>query len=206
MPRPPATQSQIDAVRSRIRRAAVDLYREQGLNHLTARAIALRAGVSVGTIYKHFGSLSDLARTLWQGPVETFERALEDLAAEHQDPVRRLRALLEAYLDFAGRNPDLYRGAFLYVRPPDQDRPEPAQLTSSVFARLLIETLKAGQQRELVVAGDARVQAQLLWAGLHGTIALPINLDRLKWNSQGMRRQIVDGLLRMMSTEPSPPP
>lgn len=205
MPRPPATPSQINAVRSKIRRAAVDLYREQGLNNLTARAIALRAGVSVGTIYKHFGSLSDLARSLWQGPVEEFEGALEVLAAEHQDPVQRLRVLLEAYLDFAGRNPDLYRGVFLFVRPPDQDPPEPAGLTSSVFARLLIDALKAGQQRESVVAGDARVQAQLLWAALHGVIALPINLDRLKWNSQSMRRQIVDGLLRMISVEPPPP-
>ncbi len=200
MPRPPATASQIDALRSNIRRAALDLYREQGLNHLTARAIAVRAGVSVGTIYKHFGNLSELARTLWQGPVEKFEQALEQKAAQYQDPLERLHALLEAYLEFARTHQDLYRGAFLFVRPPNQDQPEKAQLTSSVFARLLIDALQEGQQQGLVVAGDAQIQAQTLWAGVHGAIALPINLDRLTWNDTAIERQMVDGLLRSISS------
>ena len=200
MPRPPATQSQTNAVRSKIRRAAVDLYLEQGLNNLTARAIAVRAEVSVGTIYKHFGNLSELARTLWQGPVETFEQSLEDKAAQHQDPLQRLKVLLAAYLEFARQNPDIYRGAFLFVRPPNQDQPEPAQLTASVFARLLIHALHEGQQQGSVSIGDAQVQAQLLWAGLHGVIALPINLDRLEWNNKAMQQQMVDGLLRMISS------
>ncbi len=200
MPRPPATQEHVDAVRSKIRHAAVDLYREQGLNNLTARAIAVRAGVSVGTIYKHFGSLSELARTLWQGPVEKFEQGLAATAARYQDPLERIKALLEAYLSFARKNADLYRGTFLFVRPPNQDAPPRTQATASVFAKLLIEALEEGQQAGQVLAGDAQVQAQTLWAGLHGVIALPVNLDRLKWKNRAIEREMVEGLLRAISS------
>ena len=200
MPRPPATQEQVDAIRSKIRRAAIDLYREQGLTNLTARAIAVRAGVSVGTIYKHFGNLSELARTLWQGPVEKFEQSLEATAAQHQDPLERVNALLEAYLTFARKNADLYRGAFLFVRPPNQNPPEKAHITSSVFARLLIDALEEGHQMGQVRVGDAQVQAQTLWAGLHGVIALPVNLDRWKWQTRAMERQMIEGLLRAISS------
>ncbi len=201
MPRPPATQTQIDAVRSKIRQAAIELYREQGLSHLTARAIAVRAGVAVGTIYKHFGSLSELARTLWQGPVDRFEASLPSIIDEHQEPEQRLRVLLKAYVDFAERNAELYRGAFLYVRPPNSEQPEREPLTSSAFAKHLIETLQQGQSAGVFQPGDPNLQAQLLWAGLHGAIALPTNLDRLQWQPTELRREMVDTLLRLVASD-----
>jgi AcrR family transcriptional regulator len=199
MARPPATESQKDAVRSKIRQAAVNLYREQGITNITARAIAVRAGVSVGTIYKHFGNLSELARTLWQGPVERFEQSLEEQAARQSDPLLRLQELLEGYLDFAEQNAELYRGAFLFVRPPNEAKPDKEAITTSVFAKLLIEALEQGQREGAVLAGDAVEQAQLLWAGVHGAIALPTNLDRLQWQLTDMRGPLLDGLLRMVS-------
>lgn len=199
MSRPRATQQQKDAVRAKIRKAAVDLYREQGLANLTARAIAVRAEVSVGTIYAHFGSLPELARSLWQGPVNRFEQALEAKAAQQPAPLPRLRIILAAYLEFARDNPELYRGAFLFVRPPNDAGPDKQPLTTSVFAKLLIDTLIDGQQTGVVVTDDAALQAQRLWAALHGSVALPINLDRFDWPAVN-DNQVVDGLMRMVSS------
>jgi len=198
MARPKATQAQVDAVRSNIRRAAAELYLEQGLTNLTARAIAQRAGVSVGTLYVHFGNLSELARSLWQGPVDQFEQELETLAAKTADPVKRIRLMLGAYLDFARKHPDLYRGTFLFVRPPNQQPPDQQDFKTSAFARLMIGAVKAGQQSGTLIRQDAASQVQLLWATLHGMLALPVNLDRFTWKRVN-DKTIIDSLVRMIS-------
>ena len=61
MPRPALTEEQRRETRRQIRQAASDMYAENGLSDISARAIAKRAGVSVGTIYSHFANLTDLA-------------------------------------------------------------------------------------------------------------------------------------------------
>ncbi|MEL0048646.1 MAG: TetR/AcrR family transcriptional regulator [Gammaproteobacteria bacterium] len=124
MPRPKATEAQKTESRSKIRHAAAELYREQGPDNLTARAIAIRAGVSVGTLYSHFSDLSELARSLWQGPVDKFDQHLRTLVEVQTDPVKRIELLLLAYLEFARTNPELYQGTFLYVRPANREAPE----------------------------------------------------------------------------------
>ncbi|MEM1434345.1 MAG: TetR/AcrR family transcriptional regulator [Pseudomonadota bacterium] len=194
MARPKATQAQKDAVQLKIRQAAADLYREQGVANLTARAIAQRAGVSVGTIYVHFGSLSSLARSLWQGPVERFEQQLKDIAQRVERPVDRVRALLEAYLQFARANPEVYRGAFLFVRPLAEEAPPREPFATSTFAALLIDAIEAGCRAGDLAVVDVPAQAQFMWASLHGHIALPINLDRFEW-AHCSDQVVVDGLL-----------
>ena len=197
MARPKATESQKDAVRSKIRRAAADLYREQGLTNLTARAIATRAGVSVGTIYVHFGNLAGLARSLWQGPVDRFEVHLRELAEREPDPVSRIRAMLAAYLEFARTNPELYRGTFLFVRPPAEEVEEQQDFTVNTFAKLMIDALEEGSRSGALAVKDARLQAQMIWAALHGSIALPINLDRFEWQKVD-DQELIDRILGML--------
>lgn len=197
MARPKATQSQKDAVRLKIRRAAADLYREQGFANLTARAIAQRAGVSVGTIYVHFGNLSSLARSLWQGPVERFEQQLRELSQQTPDPMERIRVLLQAYLEFARANPEVYRGAFLFVRPLAEDPPPRADFITSTFAELLVEAIEAGHRAGGLKVTESRAQAQVIWAALHGHIALPINLDRFDWQHCSDEKLIAE-LLKLL--------
>ena len=69
MARPAATPEQRARKRFLIRDAAAELAREVGPAGVTIRKIAERAGVSVGTVYKHFGSLTDITRSLWTEPV-----------------------------------------------------------------------------------------------------------------------------------------
>lgn len=197
MARPKATQSQKDAVRSKIRQAAAELYLEQGVANLTARAIAERAGVSPGTIYVHFGNLAGLARSLWQGPVEKFEQELQKLAEQEQDPLERVRSFLSAYLQFARDNPDLYRGTFLFVRPPSEGTPEKQDFGVNTFARLLVDALEEGQRQGWLLVKDARTQAHLIWSTLHGSVALPINLDRFEWQACS-DEDVIEGLLMML--------
>ena len=76
MPRPALTEEQRRESRRRIREAASALYATSGLGDISARAIAKEAGVSVGTIYSHFGSLAELMQSLWRQPARKLVQQL----------------------------------------------------------------------------------------------------------------------------------
>ncbi len=179
MARPAATPEQQEAVRKRIRDAAAALYRAEGLGAITARAIALGAGVSVGTIYAHFGDLATLMQSLWTGKVAQQFARLEDIAARHSDPVARLDALIRDYLRFGLDNASLYRNAFLFVRPESHAKPDAAALSGVAFSSLLIAAITEGQAAGRIVEGPPEQLAQILWSGVHGCLALPANIDRV---------------------------
>ncbi|NBB15203.1 TetR family transcriptional regulator [Caulobacter sp. SLTY] len=179
MPRKPATDDQRQAARRTLQKAAAGLYAEAGAAAVSARAIAQRAGVSVGTLYAHFGSLQGLMQSLWMEPVEVINAELAQLAAGIDDPIERLRSLLNAYVEVALTRPELFRGAFLFVRPETLPKPERRPLEETPFAALLVAAIREGQASGVVREGDAAELAQMAWAGVHGCLALPINFDRL---------------------------
>ncbi|MDJ0788155.1 MAG: TetR/AcrR family transcriptional regulator [Myxococcota bacterium] len=177
MARPAASPEQKDLQRARIRRAAAEVYAEKGIAGVSARAIAVRAGISTGTIYSYFANLQELMRSLWLEPVARANERLEAAARAHADPVERIRALLAGYFEFAQANPDVYRGAFLWVRPDSACPAEVEPLAELPFHRLLCEALTEGQAAGSIREGDVDELAQLLWAGVHGAISLPVHFD-----------------------------
>ena len=207
MARPPATDAQKTVARRQIQKAAASFYAEHGAAAVTARAIAQRAGVSVGKIYAHFGSLQALMQSLWMDPVETLNAQLEAMAAEIADPVQRLKALLEAYVEIALTRPQLFRGAFLFVRPEGLPKPDREPLDTAPFAILLTSSIREGQALGVLRGGDPQDLAQLVWAGVHGCLALPVNFDRLDLDrSQDLAGQMIDVLVRDLSVVPPPEP
>ncbi len=200
MARRPATDVQKKAARRQIQKAAASFYAEKGAAAVSARAIAQQAGVSVGKIYAHFGSLQGLMQSLWMEPVEAINAELGELAAQIADPVLRLKALLNAYVEVALTRPQLFRGAFLFVRPDTLPRPDREPLDGAPFACLLTSAIRDGQALGLMRAGDPRALAQVVWAGLHGCLALPVNFDRLDIAGPAtLAADMVDVLLRDLS-------
>lgn len=179
MPRKPATEEQREASRRQLQAAASSLYADVGAGGVSARAIADRAGVSVGTIYSYFGSLQGLMQSLWMQPLERINARLTLIARAATDPVERIRKLLEAYVEVATGAPELFRGAFLFVRPESLEKPPRAAPDTAVFYALLMAAIAEGQAEGRVRAGDPGQLAQLAWAAVHGSLALPVNFDRL---------------------------
>lgn len=205
MARRPATEAQKKASRRQIQKAAASFYAEHGAAAVSARAVAQRAGVSVGKIYAHFGSLQGLMQSLWMEPIEAINVQLGEMAAEITDPVLRLRALLNAYVEIALARPQLFRGAFLFVRPETMPRPDREPLEGTPFASLLISTIEEGQRLGVLREGDPWKLAQIVWAGVHGCLALPVNLDRLDFiGAEEIAALMIDILLRDLSVS-SPP-
>ncbi len=195
MPRTAATPEQRERARNRIRKAAAQVVREEGPGAVTVRAIAMRAGVSTGTVYSYFENLADLMRSLWEDPTAEADAHMEAVARAHANPVRRIRALLRAYAEFAHRNEELYRGAFLFVRPTGAPAPVMQPLEEVAFYRLLRTALREGQLAGEVRRGSVDALAQTLWGGVHGALALPHNLDRFDFVPA---ERLSDEMIRML--------
>ena len=162
MARPRKSAAERTEQRQRLQAAARDLYTEVGLDGVTARAVAERSGLSSGTLYSYFSSVGELLRSLWIEPVADANDALITLAGEHLDPVQRIRALLEAYVDFAATNPDIVHGAMLFVRPSHLERPAPIPLDELPFYRLLVEAITEGISDGAITLRDPQALAQVL--------------------------------------------
>lgn len=197
MPRKHATQEQRSEIRRRIRSAAAAVYREKGLKGVSVRAISTRARVSAGTLYRYYESLPDLMRSLWAEPVAEANKDLEQIAKANPDPVVRARALLEGYTQFALEHRDVFRGAMLFVRADSAPTPDKRPLESFVFYDLLRSALIEAQTQRTVIQGDVDEIAQVLWAGAHGALALPVNVDIGEFVPvETLTRATIDALLR----------
>lgn len=99
------------ATRSRIVRAATDLFVERGYVATTVEAIARSAGVGVATVYQAFGTKAAvLARALDvaiagdEEPRPLLDRDWVAAARAEPDPHRRLAAVIEGGFDVAFRS------------------------------------------------------------------------------------------------------
>ena len=199
MARPKASPEQRAEVRRSIQQAAVALYRAEGMGGVSARAVAKKAGVSVGTIYAYFGDLSGLGQSLWEPQIAVLEDELRAVAAAHPDPLARIEALLHAYLTFGIEQAALYRNALLFVRPSTLETPDKQPLIAFAFPTLLSAAIEQGQAAGAIVDGDVAVLVQIIWSGVHGTLALPVNMDRLDLQTaRSIREPISAALMRTL--------
>ncbi|WP_108811551.1 WHG domain-containing protein [Sphingorhabdus sp. Alg231-15] len=193
MPRPVITPEQRRETRERIRSAAAMLVRQGNPEKITIRAVAKQAEVSVGTIYKYFEDISDLGRSLWEEPVNELRAQMSDIAESIDDPTARIHALLCAYVEFAREKHRVFRGAFLYVRPDSRPIPDQTALEEEPYFQFLTSAIAEGQETGAIIDGDPKMLAQLLWAALHGALALPINIERIAFDPP---EQIADAMIK----------
>lgn len=130
--------------------AALGLLDERGLEGLSVREVARRAGVSSGAPFRHFADkealLAEVARQTW----DRFLRATDDaIAAAGLDALERFQAVGVAFVRFAVEHPAHFRVMF---------RPEVAEHPSE--AVLSLRTRSRTRLRQLVV--EAQASGQLL--------------------------------------------
>ena len=135
--------------------------------------------MSVGTVYSHFGSLSELMQSLWRRPARKLVQRLAQLGDELSDPLEQLRSYLEAYVQFSIAEPEVFRAAFLYVRPESVAAPEKIALEDDEFFSLFRRAIVQGQNEGRFRSGDPDTLVQLVLGSIHGALALPVNLHRL---------------------------
>lgn len=93
-----------------------------GLHALGIRKVAETIGVSPASLYRHFEDLNAFQEAISLSVREDLGEYMERETRNIKDPERKLRALGNAYIDYASKNPRLFEVAFL--RCETQNKPE----------------------------------------------------------------------------------
>jgi AcrR family transcriptional regulator len=91
--------------------AAVEIVREEGGEGVTVREAARRAGVSSGAPFRHFPNKRDLMAAVAEDGMGKLRASIETHLDRCGDanPLVRLLAIAEAYIDWAMKHPTHYR-------------------------------------------------------------------------------------------------
>ena len=157
----------------RLVQVALDLLADEGLESLTLRRIARRAGVSHGAPLRHYRSLADLLSEVAARGFQQLSEALEKSAAQLPPgvgPMARLEAAARAYVETAVANPGLFA---LMFRPEDLDVANPRFMRegSGAFEQL-VRLVRATQDAGWHSGRDTRLLAGCVWAAVHGLATL----------------------------------
>lgn len=149
-----------------------------GIEQISLRAIAKRAGVSHAAPAHHFGDVNGMLTALAARGFDMFiaaQEARQTRAAS--DPEAQLTAAGLGYVDFALANPALFRLMFSSKRP-DFDDPTLSAVARQAFDKLVegVSAARTGasQSEAAIIADVASV-----WSMVHGLADLLIS-ERLK--------------------------
>lgn len=152
---------------------ALALLEEKGVEALSLREVARRAGVSHGAPLRHFQGLAALRTEVAGRGFQMLAEALDKAAAQvpgGSSPMLRLVGAARAYVEQAVAHPDLFA---LMFRPEllDQTHPGFAEHAGGAFHKLL-HHVRAAQDAGLEPERDTRTLAAALWSLVHGVATL----------------------------------
>lgn len=197
------------ALRERIIDSARRLFAEEGFEQVTMRRIAQDIGYSATTLYLHFPDKQALFAELCELDFTAMSAGFADL---HRiaDPIERIIALGRGYVQFALNRPHHYRLMFMVPLSNDQAtmkatkcterKGDPTQDSYALLITMVEAAIAAGRMRREF--RDPHLAGQVLWAGLHGVVALHLDKRNDPWvpwlplpaQAEGMIAALLSGM------------
>lgn len=161
--------------RERLLQAAQELIEDGGYGAASVAAIAGRAGVAAGTLYRHFPSKEQLFVELFRSVCSREERAMQ-AAAEQMNgasAVARLEEVLATFARRALRNPRL---AWALIAEPVDPLVDAERLAyRERYAALIAESLRAGIEGGEVPEQNVTLTAAALVGGCGEALVGPLS-------------------------------
>jgi TetR/AcrR family transcriptional regulator, repressor of fatR-cypB operon len=152
MSNPTPTRRDGEATRQRLLRAALDLYTTIGFRATTTPAIAARAGVAEGTIYRHFSGKEHLLNEVYRNAQRWGAGLVKDGEPNgHHSTPDRLGGIGRRLLDAAARDPSLTR--MLLRSRDEQHLDERSREASREFREALRQVVAGGESEGVVREG-----------------------------------------------------
>jgi len=153
--------------------ASTELFLEHGYHNFSLRQVAEKIGYSPGTIYLYFQDKDAILFTIMEEGVVRFAHMLVQ-AASAADARERLTHIGEAYIRFGVQNPAHYQLMFMqrpdYLARAPQNTPQPILEIFDLWRKVVEDAMQAGVLRP----GDPTSTGDILWALLHGVVAIAI--------------------------------
>ncbi|WP_328609910.1 TetR/AcrR family transcriptional regulator [Amycolatopsis sp. NBC_00345] len=158
--RTPKVQERLDALRDAIVVAAMEQLAEHGYAGCSVAAVAERAGIAVGTVYRHFPTKAELVVRVFRQVVSREVEAVRAASEQPGDATGRVVAVFETFAARALKAPRL---AYALLAEPvdaliDAERLEFRRAFRDVVAGHVADGVRAG----VLPAQDAKITAAAL--------------------------------------------
>jgi AcrR family transcriptional regulator len=193
------TRARLAAVRERIVDAALAQLAEGGYASASVVAVARRAGVATGSVYRHFPSKGDLFADAFRRASQREVDVLRSMTDRGEPVTRRLAAWVEAFVRRALAEP---ARAYALIAEPVDPAVEAERITfrrayADLFERALRDGIEAGElpplDAELTAAAIVGALAEALVGPLQrreaGADALVAGLQTFVLRSVGAARE-----------------
>ena len=161
--------------RQRLLSAAQELIEEDGYAAASVVAIAERAGVAAGTLYRHFESKEELFVEVFRAVCSGEERAMRAAATALAggSPSERLEEVLATFAERALRNPRL---AWALIAEPVDPLVDTERLAyRERYAAVIAETLRAGIAAGELPSQNVELTAAALVGGCGEALVGPLS-------------------------------
>ena len=152
--------------------AGIDILADEGVQALSLRAVAQRAGVSHAAPYAHYADKQALIAAI---STAGYQRLYERLRAVGEryagDPLRQLVEGAWAYVQFALHDPAHFKITFSGVIEREQAYPAFVEMSQQSFG-LVLQIVERCQAEGILRAGPADVLAVSVWGLVHGFVSL----------------------------------
>lgn len=153
-------------------KAGVDILAKEGIEGLSLRKVAQRAGVSHNAPYSHFTDKQSLIAAI---STEGFKQLYDELGAAVAlypgDPGSQLREGAWAYVQFAMKNRDTFKIMFSGVLEKEKEYPAFVEISQKTFERV-VDIVRACQSAGVLRPVQPEVMAVGVWGQIHGIISL----------------------------------
>ncbi len=147
--------------------ASIALARQGGPDKVILREAARAAEVSHSAAYRHFADRDALLAQVSQHARQELADEMRRRVKRARNPRQRLRAVGTAYIEFALREPGLFRTAFVAhpaPAPPDSSAEVAALDPYAILGQVLDEAAAAG-----LIDPEVRPGAEIAaWSAVHG--------------------------------------
>ncbi|MBV9309551.1 MAG: TetR/AcrR family transcriptional regulator [Solirubrobacterales bacterium] len=166
----------LTSTRERLLGAAQELIEEGGYSAASVIAIADRAGVAAGTLYRHFDSKEELFVQLFRSVCDREVRAMQGAAErmpENADHVDRLETVLATFAERALRRPRLAWA--LIAEPVDPLVDAERLIYRERYRELAAGTLRAGIEAGEIPKQNVELTAAALVGGCGEALVGPLS-------------------------------
>lgn len=155
--------------RGKILQATWELIKEEGIESVTIRHIASRAGTNIASVNYYFGSKDQLINEVVKQRMEAFREAFQMLDETAIAPLTRLRQFLHAYAALLGEYPELAKRLFSQEALFESQFEYKKFLKRQGFEQLVATILE-------IIGPQPREKALLMIQHIFGAIFFPLVL------------------------------
>lgn len=154
--------------------AGVEILSKEGIDGLSLRNVAKRAGVSHSAPYAHFKDRQSLIAAIsTEGFKQLYAELDAAILAHTDDPQQQLVEGAWAYVQFAMNHMDTFKIMFSGVLEKEKEYPAFVEISRKTFARV-IDVIRACQEAGILRPAPAEVMAVSVWGQVHGVISLAL--------------------------------